>query len=311
MLICLARRVGLVLIVSALSFLPHPSAAQPAEYRSALNALRAGRYREAATLLENAVSQRPSSESAYYPYYHLGKAYRCLGDDAKAKQYFEQSFILSELGSERELVQALDRQLTASPPPCDQIPIHSPVRIITPSTVVTSSTSSSTTTTSPLSTTTTPATTTAAPEGATEDVVSRVREELAQGRIQAALDLLDPSDLPSTSPDRVMLQEEIRRTAYERARDGVRKFFQGERGQAIAELEDARGALSDRPMFHLFLALAYHGAYLYQGEEDQELWGKMEASIRDALELDPNLAPDPRLFSPVFREAVAKLRAGS
>jgi tetratricopeptide (TPR) repeat protein len=269
--------------------------AQTAEYRSALRALHSGRFRDAATLLESSISKKPTSESGYYPYYHLGKAYRCLGDDARAQQYFEQSFILSELEAERDLVQALDRQLSGSPPPCTQIPIQA---------IPTATSSSSTTTTSA------PATTTI-PGPAARDVASDVREQLAQNRIQAAVEVLEQSGLPLESPDRAMLEDEIRKTAYERARDGVRKLFRGEPDGAIAQLEDVRGALQDRAMFHLFLAMAYHGAYLYKGENDREIWNKMELEIRSALELDPNVVPDPRLFSPLILEAIAKLRQGS
>jgi tetratricopeptide (TPR) repeat protein len=288
-------RLVIFLVAGALFSFPTAASAQPAEYRSGLIALRAGRYREAAALLENALSQKPSSEYAYYPYYHLGKAYRCLDDDAKAQQYFEQSFIFSELGTEREMVQALDQQLTLNPPPCNQIPIQ---RISTPST----STTTSVRPTLPTTTTTT-ATNDVAPKA-----VSDVRGLLAQSRIQAALEILERSDLPPRSPDRVMMEQEIRRYGYEKAREGVRKIFRGQREDAISDLEDARGALRDRALFHLFLALAYHGAYLYQSERDPDLLKKMDLSIQDALELDRNVEVDPRLFSPVIREAIVRLR---
>ena len=287
-------RLVIILVAGALSSFPTAASAQPAEYRSGISALRAGRYREAVALLENALSQKPSSEYAYYPYYHLGKAYRCLDDDAKAQQYFEQSFIFSELGTERELVQALDQQLTANPPACDQIPIQ---RIPTPST-------STTTSVRP----TIPTTTTTATNDVAPKVVPEVRGLLAQSRIQAAREILERSDLPPQSPDRVMMEQEIRRYGYEKAREGVRKIFRGQREDAISDLEDARGALRDRALFHLFLAMAYHGAYLYQSEKDPDLLKKMELSIQDALELDQNVEVDPRLFSPVIREAIGRLR---
>jgi tetratricopeptide (TPR) repeat protein len=285
-----------VLLLSVALLSPAHAFSQPAEYRSGLNALRTGRYREAAALFEKAVSQQPASESAYYPYYHLGRTYRCLGDNARAQQYFEQSFILSELGRERELVEALDRQLTANPPPCDQIPMQ---RIPAASPVASTSTTSSA-----LPTTTT---TTATIDVASKSV-SEVRGLLAQNRIQAALDVLQRSGLPLGSPERVMLEEEIRRGAYEKARDGVRKIFRGLREDAVSDLEDARGALRERALFHLFLALAYQGAYLYEGKNDPDLLKKMEQSIRDALDLDRNVEVDPRLFSPLIRDEIARLR---
>lgn len=282
-----------VFLVAAALGPPQIASGQPAEYWSGLGALRAGRYRDAAALLEKAVALKSSSETAYYPYYHLGKAYRCLGDDARAQQYFEQSFISSELGTERELVEALDLQLTAEPPVCDQIPVQ---RIPAPIPRSTRTTSASTT-----------STTTAAVDVARKPVAD-VRALLSQGRIQSAVDALDRSGLERQSPDRVMLEKEIRRGAYEKARAGVRKMFRGLREDAISDLEDARGALRDRALFHLFLALAYHGAYVYQGKNDSDLLNKMELSIREALEIDRDVEADPRLFSPVIRAEIARLR---
>ena len=87
-------------------------------------------------------------------------------------------------------------------------------------------------------------------------------------------------------------------------------MFQGKRDQAILDLNDSLVVLSDHPGVHLYLGWAYYVSYLRGLEKDPSLAEEAYARLRRALELKPDLTPNPRLFSPRLLEVLRNIREG-
>jgi tetratricopeptide (TPR) repeat protein len=140
------------------------------------------------------------------------------------------------------------------------------------------------------------------------DPVERARALLTNGSVTLAWEVVQEG---SGGAERNALLEEIRQAAYATARRGVRSIFAGaeNRLQAVELLDEARGPLADRAMYHLYVALAYHYLYLY--EQTSEYLTHAEESIRNALEIDPNIQADPALFHPDLRKLIEESRQGS
>lgn len=282
--------------------------AQPQDYQAGLDALRGERYRDAVRLLERAVSVKAGSESGYYPYFHLGRAHRCLGDDARAKAYFEQSFIFNEVAEERELIQALDKQLTKNPPACAQIPVHAG-RIV-PTVTIAADVKTSTTTV-PFATTTVALPPTQTPKSRLATLLEEGRRLADAGQIQEARQKLDQAEqIARQDPEVLLLVGSLEEKARKKARDAVVSQMQGRYDHAIAGLKDALPALPKRsqPTAHLFLAWAWYAKYLIGGEGKQELAAEARAQMRIALDLNPDLKADPRVVSPRLRELMDQVQ---
>ena len=150
-------------------------------------------------------------------------------------------------------------------------------------------------------------TTTAPVEVPTVNPARVARSYLGQGRIRDAWTVATQAELPSA--ERTALEGEIRQAASERAKTGVRDIFEGNRAAAVTALQEAEGPLAERPMLHLYLALAYYRTYLY--ERDTGYLDAAKRSIENALELDPNVQSESPLFSPRFRSVIDAERLGT
>ncbi len=307
------------------------------DYEAGLKALQDGRYSEAVGFFEKAVAARPAPGVGYYPFFHLGKAYRCLENQEEAKAMFEQSFVSDELGKEPRLIAALDLQLSGNPPSCGEIPQMAPpappttsarvVQLLSTTTAPATTsarvvqlqpttTAAPTTSTPPVSipvtpTTTVPSvtTTSAGPLPPLELILEEVRRLTAGGQIRQAWDRLEEAERGYPANVEIAdLRDLVVESARQAARDAVVSQLQGHYDRAILGLEDAVAALSDRGTAHLYLAWACYAKYLVMGEKESTLVEKARREIGAALRIQPDLEADPRLVSPRFIDLLDEVR---
>ncbi len=83
---------------------------------------------------------------------------------------------------------------------------------------------------------------------------------------------------------------------------GARAFLGGDPQQTIDILD---GTQQTDPglaaQANLFVAAAFHALHRIGGEVDNSLGARASAAVRECRTLAPELAPDPRIFSPLFR----------
>jgi tetratricopeptide (TPR) repeat protein len=267
------------------------------DYQKGVDAVNAGRYDQGIQLLRRALEQHPKTGRIrsgmfireYYPNFYLGRAYKALGrmDDAKA------AFGVSVHPDARHALGDIRTvsTTTTTPPPTTTAAIK-----VAPS---------STPPTPPFprpTSTVRPATTSIPKKNVPNEEVARLlhlaTDYSSRGDIDAAARLLAEAEgLDPHAPEVAAVRAELRRKAIERAEHAASLFMRARSEEAIPILEDALAALEDSAGAHLLLGWLYYSSYLASGDQGSSLAERAPEQLRQAIELDPAVRPDP-LISP-------------
>ncbi len=252
------------------------------DYEDALDLLKKNRFSEAIPLLTAAIGEKNREGvnikfygmkfDDYFPHYYLGKSFFSTGNYQAALKAFENSESQGEILRKRDLYKTLNElkslsiaQINLKSPPVEPVaekkqpPVPQPVTQPSPA---------------------------PAQETEKKELTELKRQEQPSMPANMPASTTDPKAIEPVQPTPSDVTDQTRLRLL--AKDGAKKYFQGDFDGAIIVFEQALQITPDYPSAKFLMGCSYAGLYLLNGSSDPDLFRKAVDAFQQIRKTNPD-----------------------